>query len=217
VRSLPLLLLFVAFLFLTNEVWQVTASLVGPWYWIVLAFFPLIATVFAVMRLPKEVGRLSHFPTWDVVCDRVRNTPVEKVATGIRRGKQDFGLSRRQWGNVGLVVLFSQGVQVLLVIIMVFVVLVGFGVIGVTKPITAGFLGYPPNVLAHLDLWGRHMVVTEEMLRIGGFLAVFSGFYFAVAVLTDDTYREEFLSDVVDEVGRALAVRAVYLRMVDRR
>ncbi len=216
VRSLPLLLLFVSFLFLTNEVWQTTASLVGPWYWIVLAFFPLVGTVFAVMRLPKEVSRLATFPSWDVVCERVQGTPVEPVAPSVERRDDRVGLSRRQWGNVGLVVLFSQGVQVLLVIVMVFAVLLGFGLIVATKPIVTGFLGYAPHVLAHVDLWDRHMVLTEELLRISGFLAVFSGFYFTVAVLTEDTYREEFLDDVVSEVSRALAVRTVYLGLLDQ-
>jgi hypothetical protein len=212
VRSLPLLLLFVSFLFLTNEVWQVTASLAGPWYWIVLAFFPLVGTVFAIMRLPKEVGRLGSFPSWAIVCERVEGTPVEPIATGVKSPPRDeLGLSRRQWGNVGLVVLFSQGVQVLLIIVMVFAVLLGFGLIVATRPIVTDFLGHAPHVLAHIDLWDRHMVLTEELLRIAGFLAVFSGFYFTVAVLTEDTYREEFLDEVVTEVGRALAVRAVYL------
>lgn len=214
VRSLPLLLLFVAFLFLTNEVWQVTASLVGPWYWIVLAFFPLIGTVFATMRLPKEIARLATFPSWATVCDRVRNTPIEGLAESMDPPTADAPpMSRRQWGNVGLVVLFSQGVQVLLVIAMVFVVLVAFGMVMATRPITTDFLGHAPNVLASVELWDRHMVLTEELLRIAGFLAVFSGFYFTVAVLTEDTYREEFLDDVVTEVGRALAVRAVYLQV----
>jgi hypothetical protein len=214
VRSLPLLLLFVSFLFLTNEVWQVSASLVGPWYWIVLAFFPMMGTLFAVMRLPKEVGLLAEIPSSDNLSKRVRGTPVEGLVApdGSDVTDQDLALSKRQWGNIGLVVLFSQGVQVVLVIVMVFAVLVGFGLVVATKPIIIGFLGGPPNVLAHVDLWDRHMVLTEELLRISGFLAVFSGFYFTVAVLTEDTYREEFLAAVVTEVGRALAVRAVYLR-----
>jgi hypothetical protein len=95
--------------------------------------------------------------------------------------------------------------------VMVFAFLFLFGFLVVTEPIVAGFVGAPPHVLATLDLWGRQMVVTEELLRVAGFLTVFSGFYFAVSVLTDDTYREEFLEEVVGEMRRSLAVRAVYL------
>ena len=147
VRSLPLLLLFVSFLFLTNEVWQVSASLVGPWYWIVLAFFPLMGTLFAVMRLPKEVGLLAEIPSSEGLSKRVLGTPVEGLVApdGADVTDQDLALSKRQWGNIGLVVLFSQGVQVVLVIVMVFAVLVGFGLVVATKPIVIGFLGASPT------------------------------------------------------------------------
>jgi hypothetical protein len=61
------------------------------------------------------------------------------------------------------------------------------------------------------------MVVTEELLRVTGFLTVFSGFYFTVSVLTDDTYRQEFLDEIMGEMRRSLAVRAVYLAVLARR
>ena len=91
-----------------------------------------------------------------------------------------------------------------------------FGVVVISEPITESFLGVPPNVLATIDLWDRSMVVTEELLRIVGFLTAFSAFYFTVAVLTEDAYREEFLDDVVDEVKRALAVRVVYFAAINQ-
>lgn len=42
-------------------------------------------------------------------------------------------------------------------------------------------------------------------------LAGVAGFSFTLSLLTDRTYREEFLRDVVREVRQAFAVRAVYL------
>ena len=47
--------------------------------------------------------------------------------------------------------------------------------------------------------------------RWPGFLTAFSGFYFTVYVLTDATYRQEFLDEVLGEMRQAFAVRAVYL------
>ena len=212
VRALPLLVLFVTFIFLQNEAWQITAELHGPFYWIVLAVFPVVGMLFAIIRLPKEIGQLSQFESWDTLVGRVEGTPVEPLVRStdvpVRAPPR---LGRRQWGNVGLVVLFSQALQVVLVSAMVFAFLSFFGFLVVTEPIVAGFVGGSPHVLATLDLWGRQMVITEELLRVAGFLTVFSGFYFAVSVLTDDTYREEFLEEVVGEVRRSLAVRAVYL------
>lgn len=219
VRALPLLVLFVTFIFLQNEAWQITADLYGPFYWIVLAVFPVVGALFAAIRLPKEIGELSHFESWDTLVGRVERTPIEPVLhNGIDAPVTAAPpLGRRQWGNVGLVVLFSQALQVVLVSAMVFAFLVFFGFLVVTEPIVAGFIEGPPHVLATLDLWGRQMVLTEELLRVTGFLTVFSGFYFAVSVLTDTTYRAEFLEEVVDEMHRSLAVRAVYLAALAQR
>ena len=55
------------------------------------------------------------------------------------------------------------------------------------------------------------MVLTAELLQVAGFLTAFSGFYFTVYVLTDATYRKEFLDEVLVELRQAFAVRAVYL------
>ena len=54
-------------------------------------------------------------------------------------------------------------------------------------------------------------MLTEELLKVAIFLAAFSGLYFIVVLLTDATYREEFLEEVVGEVREAFAVRAAYL------
>lgn len=57
-----------------------------------------------------------------------------------------------------------------------------------------------------------------DRLSVGlvGFLAAFSSLQFAVAVVTDGAYREEFFDDVTREVRWALAVRSVYLdRLVE--
>jgi hypothetical protein len=218
VRALPLLLLFVTFLFLTAEVWQVSDGLTGPFYWLVLGFFVVIGVLFAVIRLPKMIGELSDFESWDVVVGRVEGTPVSGVAHEVARPTGDApALSNRQWGNVGLVVLFSQGIQVILVTAMIGVFLAAFGMVVVTEPTIEAFVGGDPHVLATLDLWGRHMVLTEELLRVAGFLSVFSGFYFAISVLTDARYREEFLEEIMGEMHRSLAVRAVYLTVLARR
>jgi hypothetical protein len=216
VRALPLLVLFVTFTFLQNEAWQITASLHGVFYLIVLLVFPMVGLLFAALRLRREVGVLSDFESWGVVIDRVRGTPAEPLAEQTARPPDDPPpLSRRQWGNVGLVVLFSQGLQVFFISLLVFLFLFLFGVLVCTAPIVTSFIAEPPHVLATLDLWGRQMIISEELLRVSGFLAVFSGFYFGVSVLTDDTYRDEFLAEVVEELRRSLAVRTVYLAARD--
>ena len=59
-----------------------------------------------------------------------------------------------------------------------------------------------------ISVGGDHFEVTSELLRVAGGLAAFSGFYFAVAMLTDSTYREEFLTELTDEMRSSFRNRA---------
>lgn len=210
VRALPLLLLFVTFLFINAEVWQVSANLTGGFFWATIGLFFAIGTVFIVTRLPREVGRLATFDHDDAVFRLARGTPATDLGRpeGVRATP---GLSRREWGNIGLVLLFSQGLQILLVTVIIGIFFVAFGLLVMEPSVIATWTTQAPHELASLDLWGRAVPVTEELLRVAGFLAAFSGLYFTVVAMTDATYREEFYEDVVAEVREALAVRAVYL------
>jgi hypothetical protein len=213
VSALPLLILFITFIFLQNEAWQITRSLHGPYYWIVLALFVLIVVGFSVIRLPRQIRELSEVESPDQAARRVEGTPAEQLALRLSPEErvEPPPLAWRQWLNVGLVVLYSQFLQVALVTAMVFVFLFVFGGIVVTESVARGFVNASPHVLASLDLWGRHMVITEELLRVTGFLTVFSGLYFAVTAQTDESYRREFIGEILEEMRQSLAERAVYL------
>ena len=54
------------------------------------------------------------------------------------------------------------------------------------------------------------MAITEQLLRVAGFLATFAGLSFTVYLVTDPTYREEFRTDMASEVREVIAVRAAY-------
>ncbi len=209
VRAMPLLLLFVTFLFLTTEVWEVAATLDGPFLAVTMGLFALVGIVFMVARIPREVAGITS----DLADgpDLVAGTPAADLH---RRVVSSPPLSRRQWLNLGLVVLFSQGVQILLVSLMIGAFFVVFGLLTVTPETGAAWSGGEVHVVADWLWWGRPVALTAELLQVAGFLTAFSGFYFTVYVLTDTTYRHEFLDDVLSEVREALAVRAVYLAAV---
>ena len=212
VRALPLLLLFVTFLFLTAEVWQVATSLDGPFLAVTTGLFVVVGIVFVVARIPLEVGTLARFESWADVAVLVGDTPASALRPPVDADPaRTPRLGRRQWGNVGLVVLFTQGLQIAFVSVMIGVFFVGFGLLTVTPETTAAWVGSDAHLLIDGELWGRPVAVTAELLQVAGFLTAFSGFYFTVYVLTDATYRKEFLDEVLAELRQAFAVRAVYL------
>lgn len=212
VRALPLLLLFVTFLFLTTEVWQVAGSLDGPFLAVTMGLFVVVGIVFVVARIPLEVGALARFESWADVAALVGDTPAAQLNPPTDASPATMPrLGRRQWGNVGLVVLFTQGLQIVFVSVMIGLFFVGFGVLTVTPALTTTWVGTDAHLLVDGTLWGRPVAVTTELLQVAGFLTAFSGFYFTVYVLTDATYRKEFLEEVLVELRQAFAVRAVYL------
>jgi len=218
VRALPLLLLVVTFMFLNAEIWAVAADLDGLFYWLVILLFLGLATLFAVLRLPRDVGELATFDTWEVVADRVTGTPAEPLV-GLHQGPHVAAppLRRREWGNVGLSVLFTEAIQVGLVALGMFLFLMVFGVLTVTPSIQTlwtGLNGDDLKVIGDVELAGRDVVLTWELLKVSSFLAAFSCLYFTVYLLTDPTYRREFLAELLDEFRVAFAVRAVYREAV---
>ena len=215
VRTLPLLALVVVFLFLQVESWEVAAELQGPFYGVVIGAFVVLGLGFMLVRLPREIGRLANFEDWADAVAMARGSPIESLARTMPAASSSRSLSRREWGNVGLVVLFSQAVQILLAAVVMGAFFVGFGMVLVGPELVERWVGSAPNVLATVDAWGRTMVLTEELVRVAGFLAAFSGLYFTVSAMTDETYRAEFHDEVVGEVREALAVRAVYLAAVE--
>ena len=48
---------------------------------------------------------------------------------------------------------------------------------------------------------------------MSGAIAAFGGVYYAIAVLTDSTYREEFLEDIVGELRETFRLRTEYLAL----
>jgi hypothetical protein len=213
-KALPLLTLLVVVAFLAAEPWQVAGLLTGPVYWIAIGVFPLIGTMFVVSRIPRDVADLARFEEPGTVTLLVAGTPAapltDHAALDAEQRPAEH-LSRREWLNVGLVMLFSQGVQVTLVVLATFGLLVGLGLLMIDAATTEAWTGAAPNVLWSPALGGRELCLSEQLLRVAGFLAAFTGLNFTVYLVTDPTYRQEFREEVVAEVRQAFAVREVYL------
>ena len=216
-RAIPLLLLFVTFLFINAEVWQVSANLLGPFFWGTIALFTTFGTVFILVRLPSEVEGLGAFSSWNKVAEMCQGSPVEGMAERMNGHPEIRPLERIEWFNVGLVILFGQALQVIFIGALVGAFLLLLGLLIMPPEVIAAWTQLDPTPLwTSFALLGRSVQLTEELLRVATFLAAFSGLYFAVTAVTDATYREEFFEEVVGEVREALAVRAVYLELISK-
>lgn len=211
VRALPLLLLIVTFSFLGAEVWEMAATLPLGLYPLVLAVFVLAGGGFLASRLPSEIGSIGHFDSWQEVQSLLAASPAASCPLPEEGEVPDAALSRRQWVNLALVSLFTQGVQITLVVMTMGLFLTLFGFLAISEQTIVNWTQLAQaDVLFRVGLGGRDLVLTRQLLQVSGFLATFTGFYFTVYLVTDESYRREFRDDVVAELREALAVRAAY-------
>ena len=188
-RAIPLLLVFSLVLFLNTEAWQAFSTMPPAFLALVAALFLGLGSIFLIVRLPREVDEIER-----------------SVGTGPP-------LARRELVNVGLVMFVSQALQVLFVCLAVGAFFVAFGALTVGPDVRESWLGDNGNVLLTIPFLGERVQVTEELLRVSSGIAAFSGLYYAIAVLTDSTYREEFLDEITGEMKETFRARADYLKL----
>lgn len=182
-RALPLLMLFSVVLLFTTEMWQVFAEMDDATLVAVTVLLVAVGTLFLVARLPVEVAE------------------IEAAVDG------GPPLDTRQRVNVGLVMFVSQGLQVLVVALAVAAFFVAFGLLAIPEGLMHTWAGQQP----HLVTTVLGVEIYEELLRVAGAIGAFSGLYYAIATLTDETYRREFLSELTGELRETFRLRAAYL------
>jgi hypothetical protein len=209
-RALPMLLLFMTFLFINTEVWQVCSALSPPVLWLAVAFFGALAVGFLLVRLPEEVAAVNAQLGPAVVQRAVVGTPLAAYDDALVDVRAQ-PLTRRQRINLLLVLLVSQISQVLLLALSVWLFFLIFGRVAISDSVIQTWIA-EPGVPHHTRVLGR-LGVSNELLQVSIFLAAFSGLYFTVYAVTDATYREQFFTRITDDLEKAVGVRAAYLAL----
>jgi hypothetical protein len=65
----------------------------------------------------------------------------------------------------------------------------------------------------HVSVAAVDVRPTHELARVATAIAALSGLYYAIAVLVDPTYREEFLDEVTGDMRATFAERSRYLAL----
>ena len=217
-KSLPTLLIFSAFIFINAEMWQVANDFTLPLFGMVMLLLVGIGGIFIFVSVRRLTVDLARFSAWGDVRPRCANTPVEEIIPADDEPAPDTPpLVRRAEWNVNLLLFVAQGIQVLLVSLVITTFYVVFGLLIVREETllqwtTVGELTYERDWAVDIAIFGTDLIFTRQLLLVALFIGMFSGLNFAVQVITDDTYREEFIADMTAEVRDALAVRAVYHR-----
>jgi hypothetical protein len=212
-RALPMLLLFITFLFINTEVWQVASALHGGILWSAILFFVLAALGFLVPRLSQELDALDDTLDSESLCAAAEGTPLEEAArrlceedTELTEGAELAGLQKV---NLVTVLVIAQAVQVVLLALAVFAFFMVFGAVAIQDDVIKSWIGHAPTYPSGPEL------VSLELIRVSTFLAGFAGLYFTVVAITDELYRKEFFTVILAELQRAVAARVVYRRLSD--
>ncbi len=204
-RAVPLLLLFALVLFINAEMWQVFGHMQDDSMVAVAILLSAVVLAFLAVRIPREVRTLEA----DVAAELAEEDPDGPGGTPA----PFVPLRRAQRANVGLVMLISHGLQVLVVTAAITAFFVVLGMLIIDQPTMESWIGtagttvwVPPDV-------GAPLLLTEELLRVAIAIGALSGVYFAISVLTDGAYREEFLDELTEQMSRTFAARRDYLAL----
>ena len=222
-KTLPLLLLFSAFLVLNAEMWQVAHDLPGPYFAMVVGLLVLLGSTFIAVSLRRERASEQHFATWRDVTACCDDSPLAGFEPSDPSAPVSLPpLDRSTERNLSLMRFVGVSIQVLLVAVPVTLFYVAFELLTVRETTILQWIatdGLDPDrdVLWEATLFGNDLLLTRAHLVVAGFIGAFSGLQFAVSVLTDETFREQFAADVASEVREILAVRALYLDVLTER
>jgi hypothetical protein len=210
-RAIPLLLLITVSLFIGAESWQLSSRLAGASQVATVGLFILVGGLFLLTRVPGEVAQVEQFHTWTEVREVVDATPARRVSMPDQGDPPEPTRNRGQRTNLVVMALATQAVQITLVASAVYAFFVLLGIVAVQPETVASWLGFQPHVVVSATWGSSTFALTTELLRVAGFLSSFAGLAFTVYLVTDSTYREEFASDVSEELRTVLAVRVAYL------
>jgi len=196
IRFLPLLLIFSIALFYTTEVWQVFDHTPGMSDLVLGGFFGLL--ILAILRI-----RLS--------------TETRLILAAADDGAEPAPpLTSSQLANVKTMISMSQLTQVLTVSLAVGLFFFALGTLTITPAVMDAWGVSGGSWSETLILGGEHLVVSQTLLRVSVALATFTGLYYAISVLTDALYRDDFIDDMSGKIRDVNTHRVRYAAALER-
>ncbi len=112
--------------------------------------------------------------------------------------------------------LISESLQVLFVSAAVWLFYVLLGTLLVSAEVRSAWLGTTGSTIWEIAIFGERVQVTWELLRVATGVAAFAGLYYAVAILVDEGYRDQFVDALSSELRVTFERRSEYLELLGR-
>jgi hypothetical protein len=90
---------------------------------------------------------------------------------------------------------------------------VAFGLFTLTPNVGVEWAGTAGDWEYGFGILGYPVLLTETLLRVAGGMAAITGLYYAISILTDSTYRDEFMAGVTHEMRGVFEDRERYLAL----
>jgi hypothetical protein len=211
-RALPMMLFVTLFLFFTGELWQAMNRFTWWRLALVVGLFAAVTVLAAAAHLRDEIGRVEQDLSPARLSAACKGTPLADVP--IDELAPDGHLEATPLGghqvrNLLLMLASRQLVQAFVVGLALFAFFLILGLIVVTPETAEQWIGAPPVPSVLLP------TVPVALLRNATLFAAFGSMYFAITSMSDAEHRRQFFAPIIDEVERTLAVRAVYLAVLD--
>jgi hypothetical protein len=212
-RALPFLLLFITFLFINTEVWQVSSALPRHLLWSCVGIFALLAVAFLAPSFRSEIERVGAEVEGEQLAATCEGTPVASAAREILAEPHlasevaGIRLPPLQRRNLMLMLFIAQAIQMLSLAVVVFAFFVVFGSIAIRPSVIEVWVGAPPHYT------GPFHLISDQLFSVAIFLSGFAGLYFTVQAVIDQNYRREFFSRIEHDLQRAIGVRKVYVAL----
>ncbi|WP_420114929.1 hypothetical protein [Pseudactinotalea sp.] len=196
IRFLPLLLIFSIALFYNAEIWQVFDHTPGVSDFVLGGFFAVLILAILRIRLTTETGQILRAASPE------QNAPAP--------------LTQPQLANVSMMVALHQLLQVLLVSVAVGVFFFALGTLTITQGVMDAW-GIAGGWVQHIQIAGEtDLRISQTLLRVSVAIATFTGLYYAISVLTDGLYRDDFIDDMAVKLRDVNEHRARYAAALDR-
>jgi hypothetical protein len=212
-RTLPLLLGVVAFFLYAAEIWQAVGRQHAFNYTLLLLIFVGLGALFTGSREHFDIDSLRRFES----AAALRAAVADFECLGVPDDLEfpiDTPLGRRQRFNLRLVAVAGRLVVAVVVAIAVGLTFFVIGMVSIDSSVVKAWTLAEPTRILRIGVPGGEWLVSWELLKVAGFLATFSGFYFAVVSSVDPALRAGITDTSEDAVREGCAARVLALHAV---